>query len=577
MNKRIMAVAAGLAVLAGTASAAVLQQWTFDEPAGTVTHQLTNTGTPGDAVWSWGAASEFVTDGNGNLECVPGAGGYKTATFADALAGGQTYSFEVVVSEWNAVTNTVQLQCKLGSEVEIYAVCSTNNGLQFKFKADGNYQNFTVATNLSGTTEHKARIDFNIDAGTAAFFVDDVDVTGSWLNLTGLTFDNAMSMIWQKSADFPVADPATVLKISSQTLSNEDLPGGTYVLDKYFSQDVNTVTNSIVKTFTVNTNDVIVVVTASTSKDDPAETNIVFGGTASLDPVTYAPADPWKGSRSSYWYTKATTDGTVSLEVQRNGAYFIVGAYQLRAGAGYTAPALLGSPLTYAGTATSITNTYTLGTNYTGVCIEALSTYAVGFEPVSPEIIANGSGYQNKRNVASGTFSGVASLDSIWATTNAANQLTWVGLAFASTPDGIVPTPQEQFDSWLAGYSVGGDTGLMDDPDGDLLNNLVEYAFGGAPDNASDQGNTPVQSTVEDGGTNYLEYIYYERTDASYRQLSSLLEVGNDLVITNWADGSSYETGRGASGVTDFDAVTNRIPTDSEAKQFIKLDIQLGN
>jgi hypothetical protein len=191
--------------------------------------------------------------------------------------------------------------------------------------------------------------------------------------------------------------------------------------------------------------------------------------------------------------------------------------------------------------------------------------------------VLNGANSDNKRVLASGEFSGVASLDSIWASTNTASQMTLVGLAFASTPDGIVPTPQEQYDAWMAGYSVGGDTGMDDDPDGDLLNNLVEYAFGGEPDNVANQGNVPTRSMVNDGGTDYLEYIYYERTDAAYRQLDSLLQVGTDLVITNWADGSSYETGRGASGITDFDAVTNRIPTDAKAKQFIKLDIQLGN
>jgi hypothetical protein len=58
------------------------------------------------------------------------------------------------------------------------------------------------------------------------------------------------------------------------------------------------------------------------------------------------------------------------------------------------------------------------------------------------------------------------------------------------------------------------------------------------------------------------------------RGLDSMLTVGTDLVNTNWADGSGYEVGSGASGISGFNAVTNRIPTDAEVKQFIQLQIE---
>lgn len=212
----------GFAGLALGVSADILQQWTFDEAAGSNISAAQNSGTPGDASWSWqSTADRYRTDGNGNLECIPGGSGYSTASFGTALSGSDTYSFEVVVSAWNAVSGSCNLQSKLGSAVEIYSQVDATDGLMFTFRAGGNYQTYrTVGGNaLSGTTQHKARIDFNIAAGTAAYFVDDVDITGSWLNLTGLTIDNASSMILQKSGDFPTADPATVLLIDSQSLS----------------------------------------------------------------------------------------------------------------------------------------------------------------------------------------------------------------------------------------------------------------------------------------------------------------------------------------------------------------------
>ncbi|VGO18694.1 hypothetical protein [Pontiella sulfatireligans] len=575
MKKRIaIAIAAGFAL---SASAAVLQEWTFDEVAGKGVHQLSNSGTPGDAVWSYGATDKYVTDGNGNLNILPGTSGYNSAPFAAALAGSETYSFEVTVGAWAAGTTNVQLQCKLGAEVEIYAIVDPVNGLVFKFKADGKYQSVTASTNLTGTTEHTARIDFNIDAGTAAYFIDNVDVTGSWVDLTGLTFDNASSMIWQKSGGFTTADPSTVLKISSQRLSNTDAPEGVYVVDKYVSSDNNSAITHTVRTFNVQTGDVIVVVSSSSSKDEPAEGSVVFsGGTATLDAVESARANEYKGCSTRYWYTTATSSGTVPVEVQRNGtAYWITGVYHLRSSDGYTVPTLMGGPQAAAwDAAQSVTNSYTLGTNYAGVFIEAISTYGTGYWDPSNADTTVTYGNQHKRNIGSGAFRGVASLDNIWSSTNAATQVTLVGLAFASMPDGIEPTNQEKYDIWLSGYSVDAETGMMDHGDSDGLNNLTEYMWGGEPDNAASQGNSPVQSMVNDSGTDYLEYIYYELDDAASRGMASIFEVGTGLVITNWADASGYETGRGASSQVGLDVVTNRIPTDVEAKRFIRLQIE---
>lgn len=130
------------------------------------------------------------------------------------------------------------------------------------------------------------------------------------------------------------------------------------------------------------------------------------------------------------------------------------------------------------------------------------------------------------------------------------------------------------WNNWISAYpGVGGSSNLLDHGDSDGLDNLTEYAWGGDPANGSLQGNTPMQAQVADGGTNYIEYVYFERTDAGDRGLASILTVGSDLVATNWADGSGYEVGRGASGETGFDVVTNRIPMDTNQK-FIRLQVE---
>ena len=138
--------------------------------------------------------------------------------------------------------------------------------------------------------------------------------------------------------------------------------------------------------------------------------------------------------------------------------------------------------------------------------------------------------------------------------------------------------PLEFWNQWLNNYlgGMGSDINLQDDADGDRLVNLAEYAFGGDPSDSNDQGNTPIQSQVTDGGTNYIEYVYFERADAATRGLNSMLTVTTDLMDPNWADGSNYEVGRGPSEVPGYTAVTNRIPTDVEDRQFIRVELELA-
>jgi hypothetical protein len=83
----------------------------------------------------------------------------------------------------------------------------------------------------------------------------------------------------------------------------------------------------------------------------------------------------------------------------------------------------------------------------------------------------------------------------------------------------------------------------------------------------------PVSALSAEGGTNWLNYVYIRRIDAAARGLTYSVLGGTDLVagdVTN----ATEEVGSGAMD-TDFETVTNRIPTDVESVGFMKLVIEL--
>jgi hypothetical protein len=257
------------------------------------------------------------------------------------------------------------------------------------------------------------------------------------------------------------------------------------------------------------------------------------------------------------------------VELITSNSYVAAAGYLLRAPDGETVT-LLDTSKNGGSDLESITNTYT-GGEASGIFLEAFATYGTAGTPLNPDTIVDSSQVP-ARFVAHGVFTNANPLVNVW--TNTTGHVAIIGLLFDSVATSVI-TPTSLWNDWISGYpGVGANSGLQDQGDSDSLDNLTEYAFGGDPSDGNNLGNTPVQSQVASGGTNYIEYIYFERNDAATRGLASVLEVGTDLVYTNWADGSSYEMGSGASAVTGYNAVTNRIPTDAEARQFIRLQIQ---
>ncbi|RKX43664.1 MAG: hypothetical protein DRP64_07895 [Verrucomicrobia bacterium] len=144
----------------------------------------------------------------------------------------------------------------------------------------------------------------------------------------------------------------------------------------------------------------------------------------------------------------------------------------------------------------------------------------------------------------------------------------------AGTDTTIVQADVSPFELWmLAEYGLSGDdAAATNDYDGDGFDNLYEYGLGGDPTNPSDIGIVPMYGAREDGGANWFEYVYPKRSDAN-SGISYHLELTDDLIYTPWANSGYSIAGTGTID-SEFDAVTNRISTEIEDEQFIRLVIE---
>jgi hypothetical protein len=132
-------------------------------------------------------------------------------------------------------------------------------------------------------------------------------------------------------------------------------------------------------------------------------------------------------------------------------------------------------------------------------------------------------------------------------------------------------TPAEFYAAWAATFGGGfTETALTDNPDGDVYKNLYEYGVGGNPTDGNINGNLPVAS--QQGSV--IEYVYYRRDDAVSRGLTYEVQLETDLMLESlgWTNAPVTVTGTNVGAVAGFDAVTNEVSIDVEAK-FIRLEV----
>ena len=137
-------------------------------------------------------------------------------------------------------------------------------------------------------------------------------------------------------------------------------------------------------------------------------------------------------------------------------------------------------------------------------------------------------------------------------------------------------TPESLYKDWAAGEGLTeSNNDYTADPDGDLLDNLAEYALGGQPTNPASQGIASTYAMEEAGGSDWMTYVYAMRADRTDRGLSYYLETTPDLVYSPWTNDNYEVVGTNVTGGA-FDYVTNRVPILGETKQFLRVGIELA-
>lgn len=133
-------------------------------------------------------------------------------------------------------------------------------------------------------------------------------------------------------------------------------------------------------------------------------------------------------------------------------------------------------------------------------------------------------------------------------------------------------SPQNLYQNWLVNFStIGNQTNLTDNPDGDAFNNLTEYGLGGDP-TVADSVLKPVFRLNGDS----FDFIHVQRSDAAARGLSYSLETSPTLTPSAWTNAGYLVIDTNLSyGVDGFEEVTNRIPVATKNSQFIRLRIEL--
>ncbi len=129
------------------------------------------------------------------------------------------------------------------------------------------------------------------------------------------------------------------------------------------------------------------------------------------------------------------------------------------------------------------------------------------------------------------------------------------------------------FDAWKAKFGLtGGDADSSANPDGDSLINLYEYALGGDPTNAASQGISPTYQQLSGAGGDWMTYVYPRRSDPD-SGIAYHVEINDDLIYGHWTNANYEVVGTGTID-SEFDSVTNRIPTDVKDEQFIRLIVE---
>ena len=217
MKKRMVLMLAA-AVAAGS-DASILENWEFDDAAGTQLNAVTNSGTVGTA-WNFGGPR--TQNGNLNIGDTPfwkfdpgTSTTFRNASFADITSG--QYVFEFVIADWNlagsdgigTVNNGIKFNfgdAQNGSaqlEFEVAQAPSNDIRVRSQNSNNGNLsgtdaQNQLGGLNLTNTASVTVQLEVDLDSGNWSTRVD-AGSNGSFVDLvtdgTGMTSIDRIQLI----------------------------------------------------------------------------------------------------------------------------------------------------------------------------------------------------------------------------------------------------------------------------------------------------------------------------------------------------------------------------------------------
>ena len=143
---------------------------------------------------------------------------------------------------------------------------------------------------------------------------------------------------------------------------------------------------------------------------------------------------------------------------------------------------------------------------------------------------------------------------------NTSDGSLWTSSSAIGGSPGKAETINEAFASWM---EARGETNPLDIKGGDLLNNLLTYAFGMDLIGENPQSGIPSLDIVELEGRQYFALEYRERKDAP--GIEFIIEMSNDLITWSQDKNSTIEISRIADGagaerilLRSRDAINNR-------------------
>ncbi|MCP5538093.1 MAG: hypothetical protein H7A51_17910 [Akkermansiaceae bacterium] len=160
---------------------------------------------------------------------------------------------------------------------------------------------------------------------------------------------------------------------------------------------------------------------------------------------------------------------------------------------------------------------------------------------------------------------------SIPAAGTASHQMGYACDQFSAATENFNITVIESFVSWAANLD---DFTSEGDDDNDGIGNLLEYAFGGEPDVASQYHPNTTEPLVPQYANSKISYI--RRTDASTRALSYQLKTSTTLEGGTWSDAAPMVSQTSVAPMAgDFERVTHTL-TASDTERFFRVEVTLS-